>query len=291
MKMIGATPLLQLGETVFAKAEFVNLTGSVKDRAALFILDDAQQRGLLVPGGTVIEPTSGNMGISLAALCAIRGYHAIIVMPDSMSVERQNLMKAYGAQVVLTPGSLGMAGAVEKAKSLAREIPGSFLPGQFENPANALAHYCTTGPEIWEDTEGNLDFFVAGVGTGGTITGTSRFLKEQNPGIQIVAVEPAKSPLLSRGEAGAHGIQGIGANFVPELLDRSLLDAVMTVEDGAAMATARELVRSHGVFAGISAGANLWAASRLAETYPGKTVVTLLPDSGTRYLSSGIFSD
>lgn len=289
MKLIGSTPLLQLGPNLYAKAEFVNLTGSVKDRAALSILDNAESRGLLAPGGTVIEPTSGNMGISLAALCAIRGYKAIIVMPDSMSVERQMLMKAYGAQVVLTPGRLGMAGAVEKAAQLSSEIPGSYIPGQFENPANALAHYRTTGPEIWAQTGGNVDIFVAGVGTGGTITGTGRYLKEQNPAIQIVAVEPASSPLLSQGKAGSHGIQGIGANFVPNVLDTALLDQIVTVTEENAFASARNLAKTQGVLVGISAGANLHAAAALAAKNPDKTVVTLLPDSGMRYLSGGLF--
>ena len=289
MKLIGSTPLLQLGPNLYAKAEFVNLTGSVKDRAALSILDNAESRGLLAPGGTVIEPTSGNMGISLAALCAIRGYKAIIVMPDSMSVERQMLMKAYGAQVVLTPGRLGMAGAVEKAAQLSSEIPDSYIPGQFENPANALAHYRTTGPEIWAQTGGNVDIFVAGVGTGGTITGTGRYLKEQNPAIQIVAVEPASSPLLSQGKAGSHGIQGIGANFVPNVLDTALLDQIVTVTEENAFAAARNLAKTQGVLVGISAGANLHAAAALAAKNPDKTVVTLLPDSGMRYLSGGLF--
>lgn len=289
MKLIGSTPLLQLGENLFAKAEFVNVSGSVKDRAALSILDDAEKRGVLLPGGTVIEPTSGNMGISLAALCAIRGYRVIIVMPDSMSAERQLLMKAYGAQVVLVPGSLGMAGAVEKANQLAKELPGSFLAGQFENPANALAHYRTTGPEIWTQTDGKVDIFVAGVGTGGTITGTGRYLKEQNPHIQIVAVEPADSPLLSQGKVGSHGIQGIGANFVPKLLDRAMLDAVVTVTEAEAFAAARNLAKTRGILAGISAGANLHAAALLAAENPHKTVVTLLPDSGNRYLSGNLF--
>ena len=289
MKLIGSTPLLQLGPNLYAKAEFVNLTGSVKDRAALSILDNAESRGLLAPGGTVIEPTSGNMGISLAALCAIRGYKAIIVMPDSMSVERQMLMKAYGAQVVLTPGRLGMAGAVEKAAQLSSEIPGSYIPGQFKNPANALAHYRTTGPEIWAQTGGNVDIFVAGVGTGGTITGTGRYLKEQNPAIQIVAVEPASSPLLSQGKAGSHGIQGIGANFVPNVLDTALLDQIVTVTEENAFASARNLAKTQGVLVGISAGANLHAAAALAAKNPDKTVVTLLPDSGMRYLSGGLF--
>ena len=288
-QLIGATPLLRLGDNLFAKAEFVNQTGSVKDRAAKYILEDAEEKGLLTPGGTIIEPTSGNMGIALAALAAPKGYRCIIVMPDSMSAERIALMRSYGAEVVLTPGADGMAGSIAKATELAATIPGSFIPGQFENPANALAHYRTTGPEIWAQTDGNVDIFVAGVGTGGTITGTARYLKEKDPAIRIVAVEPAKSPLLSAGQAGSHGIQGIGANFVPKLLDRSLLDEVMTVTDEEAFAAAKELARQFGILCGISAGANYHAAAAIAAANPEKTVVTLLPDSGTRYLSTGIF--
>ena len=288
-QLIGATPLLRLGDNLFAKAEFVNQTGSVKDRAAKYILEDAEEKGLLAPGGTIIEPTSGNMGIGLAALSAPKGYWCIIVMPDSMSAERIALMRSYGAEVVLTPGADGMAGSIAKAAELAATIPGSFIPGQFENPANALAHYRTTGPEIWAQTDGNVDIFVAGVGTGGTITGTARYLKEKDPAIRIVAVEPAKSPLLSAGQAGSHGIQGIGANFVPKLLDRSLLDEVVTVTDEEAFAAAKELARRFGILCGISAGANYHAAAAIAAANPEKTVVTLLPDSGTRYLSTGIF--
>jgi len=289
MKLIGSTPLLRLGTNLYAKAEFTNLTGSVKDRAAQYILDDAQRKGFLRPGCTVIEPTSGNMGISLAALCAIRGYKAIIVMPDSMSAERQMLMKAYGAQVVLTPGVLGMAGSVEKATQLAAQIPDSYIPSQFENPANAEAHYCTTGPEIWEQTGGGVDIFIAGVGTGGTLTGTGRFLKSQNAGVRIVAVEPAASPLLSQGKAFTHGIQGIGANFVPGVLDISLLDEIVTVTDADAIAATNMLARQHGILAGISAGANYHAAAAIAARHPARTVVTILPDSGMRYLSSDLF--
>jgi cysteine synthase A len=288
-QLIGATPLLRLGDNLFAKAEFVNQTGSVKDRAAKYILEDAEEKGLLIPGGTIIEPTSGNMGIALAALAVPKGYRCIIVMPDSMSAERIALMRSYGAEVALTPGADGMAGSIDKAAELAATIPGSFIPGQFENPANALAHYRTTGPEIWAQTDGNADVFVAGVGTGGTITGTARYLKEKDPAIHIVAVEPAKSPLLSAGQAGSHGIQGIGANFVPKLLDRSLLDEVMTVTDEEAFAAAKELARRFGILCGISSGANYHAAAAIAAKNPEKTVVTLLPDSGTRYLSTGIF--
>ena len=288
-QLIGNTPLLRLGDNLFAKAEFVNLTGSVKDRAAKYILEDAEEKGLLSPGGTIIEPTSGNMGIALAALAAPRGYRCIIVMPDSMSAERIMLMRSYGAEVVLTPGQDGMAGSIAKAQELAASISGSFVPGQFENPANALAHYRTTGPEIWAQTEGKADIFVTGVGTGGTITGTGRYLKEQNADVKIIAIEPAASPLLSAGRAGSHGIQGIGANFIPTVLDRTLLDDVITVSDQDAFSAARELARKFGILSGISAGANYHAAAMLAAENPGKTVVTLLPDSGTRYLSTGIF--
>ena len=288
-QLIGSTPLLRLGDNLFAKAEFVNLTGSVKDRAAKYILEDAEEKGLLSPGGTIIEPTSGNMGIALAALAAPRGYRCIIVMPDSMSAERIMLMRSYGAEVVLTPGQDGMAGSIAKAQELAASISGSFVPGQFENPANALAHYRTTGPEIWAQTEGKADIFVTGVGTGGTITGTGWYLKEQNADVKIIAIEPAASPLLSAGRAGSHGIQGIGANFIPTVLDRTLLDDVITVSDQDAFSAARELARKFGILSGISAGANYHAAAILAAENPGKTVVTLLPDSGTRYLSTGIF--
>ena len=287
--LIGRTPLLRLGDNLFAKAEFVNLTGSVKDRAAKYILDDAENRGLLTPGGTVIEPTSGNMGIALAALAVPRGYRCIIVMPDSMSAERIALMTAYGAEVALTPGCDGMVGSITKARELAAAIPGSYIPGQFENPANALAHYHTTGPEIWTQTEGKVDIFLTGVGTGGSITGTGRYLKEQNPVVKILALEPAESPLLSQGWAGSHGIQGIGANFVPQVLDPTLLDGIVTVSQRDACGAARELARKFGILAGISAGANYHAAAILAAENPGKTVVTLLPDAGSRYLSTGIF--
>lgn len=282
---IGNTPLIHLGGTLYAKAELKNPTGSVKDRAALYILDDAQKRGLLAPGGTVIEPTSGNMGIALAALCKVRGYRCIIVMPDSMSRERRKMIADCGAEVVLTPGETGMAGAVEKALALATELPGSFLPGQFENPAGALAHYRTTGPEIWAQSDGKVEVFVAGVGTGGTITGTARFLKEKNSSIRIVAVEPAGSPLLSAGRAGKHSIQGIGANFVPGVLDASVLDDVMTVTDEAAF-TAAKALSVRGIPAGISAGANTCAAALLAEQ--GCYTVTILPDSANRYASLGL---
>ena len=274
------TSLISLSSNLYAKAEYSQPTGSIKDRAASAILQDAAARGLLPPGGTVVEATSGNMGIALAALCRQQGYHCIIVMPDSMSVQRQQMMASYGAQVVLTPGTDGMGGAVAKAQQLAVQIPGSFLPRQFENPASILAHYHTTGPEIWVQTAGRIDVFVAGVGTGGTITGTARFLKEQNPKLRIVAVEPANSPLLSAGWAGSHGIQGIGDNFIPTILDTSLIDEVVTVADDDAIATARKLNRK-GFPVGISAGANVWAATRFAEK--GQCTVTILPDHTDRY--------
>ena len=288
-QLIGSTPLLRLGENLYAKAEFLNLTGSVKDRAAKYILEDAEARGVLRSSGTIIEPTSGNTGIALAALAAPRGYRCIIVMPDSMSAERIALMRAYGAEVVLTPGCDGMAGSITKAQELAAAIAGSFIPNQFENPANALAHYRTTGPELWTQCRENVDIFVAGVGTGGTLTGTGRYLKEQNPAVQVVAMEPAKSPLLSQGYAGSHGLQGIGANFIPAVLDRTIVDAVVTVSDEDAFAAMRQLAQTYGILVGISAGANYFAAAALAAKYPDKTVVTLLPDTGTRYLSTGIF--
>ena len=282
-----STALIPLAETLFAKAEYENPTGSVKDRAARYLLEDARQKGLVTPGSTVIEATSGNMGISLAALCRVLGYRCIIVMPDSMSKERQQRIAAEGAEVVLTPGALGMTGAEEKAHALAQAIPGSFLPRQFENPANALAHYHTTGPEIWAQSAGKVDLFLTGVGTGGTLTGTARFLKEKNPDIRIVAVEPAGSPLLSTGKAGSHGIQGIGANFIPKVLDRTLLDSVCTVTDADAFATAKALGEA-GFPVGISAGANVWAAQRLAEAHPDLCIVTILPDSADRYTSLGL---
>ena len=297
-ELIGRTPLLQLKSagteaTVLAKLECFNPGGSAKDRAAVAMLNDAEARGILKPGAVIIEPTSGNTGIGLALVASLRGYRAIIVMPDSMSLERRRLMAAYGAQVVLTPGSQGMTGAIKKAEELAAEIPNSFIPGQFVNPANADAHFNTTGPEIWEDTEGQVDIFVAGVGTGGTVTGVGRYLKSQNPNVKIVAVEPADSPLLSRGVAGSHGIQGIGANFVPEVLDRSLIDEVLPVQTGDAYAAARDFGRTEGVLVGISSGAALWAAGELARMpeNKGKTIVALLPDSGERYLSTALFGE
>ena len=297
-ELIGKTPLLQLKTTdaeakILAKLECFNPGGSAKDRAAVAMLNDAEARGILKPGAVIIEPTSGNTGIGLALVASLRGYRAIIVMPDSMSLERRRLMAAYGAQVVLTPGSQGMTGAIAKAEELAAEIPDSFIPGQFVNPANADAHFNTTGPEIWEDTEGQVDIFVAGVGTGGTVTGVGRYLKSQNPNVKIVAVEPADSPLLSRGVAGSHGIQGIGANFVPEVLDRSLIDEVLPVKTEDAYAAARNFGRTEGVLVGISSGAALWAAGELARMpeNKGKTIVALLPDSGERYLSTALFGE
>lgn len=285
---IGGTPLLALRPNLSVKIEYTNMTGSVKDRAALAMIFDARQRGVLQPGGTIIEPTSGNMGISLAAISARLGYRCVIVMPETMSVERRQLIRAYGAQVVLTPGEQGMAGAVAKAEELAWQTTNSFIPDQFSNPANPMAHYRTTGPEIWAQTDGKVDIFVAGVGTGGTITGTARYLKEQNPNIRIVAVEPASSPLLSQGRAGGHRIQGIGANFIPRVLDRSLLDDILPVTDEGAFRAARSLA-AQGLLCGISSGAAFHAADQLAQANPDKTVVTLLPDSGSRYLSAGLF--
>lgn len=299
-QLIGHTPLVQLNRlsahaglcaTVCAKLEGMNPGGSAKDRVALAMILQAEREGLLAPGGTIIEPTSGNTGIGLAAVAASRGYRAIIVMPDSMSIERQLLMKAYGAEVVLTSGKEGMTGAIAKAELLSKEIPGSFIPGQFDNPANSQAHFETTGPEIWDDTQGAIDIFVAGVGTGGTITGVGQYLKNQDPDIRVVAVEPAASPLLSQGIAGPHGLQGIGANFVPKVLDRSVIDQIMTVTEEAAYAAGRLLVRTEGLLVGISSGAALHAAMELAKRpeNTGKTIVTLLPDTGERYLSTPMF--
>lgn len=300
-QLIGRTPLLRLvrleqqlglNAVLLAKLESFNPAGSVKDRVAKAMLDDAEAKGLIGPGGTIIEPTSGNTGIGLASVAAARGYRVIIVMPDTMSVERRQLMMAYGAELVLTPGAKGMTGAIEKAKELASQTPGSFIPGQFENPANPDAHYRTTGPEIWEDTDGKIDLFVAGVGTGGTITGVSRYLKEQNPAIHVAAVEPADSPVLSGGKAGPHKLQGIGAGFVPDALDQNAYDEVLTVTTEQAFEASRALGRAEGVLAGISSGAALAGAIRLAKLpeNAGKTIVTLLPDTGDRYLSTGLFT-
>lgn len=300
-QLIGRTPLLRLvrleqqlglNAVLLAKLESFNPAGSVKDRVAKAMLDDAETKGLIGPGGTIIEPTSGNTGIGLASVAAARGYRVVIVMPDTMSVERRQLMMAYGAELVLTPGARGMTGAIEKAKELAHETPGSFIPGQFENPANPDAHYRTTGPEIWQDTDGKIDLFVAGVGTGGTITGVSRYLKEQNPAIHVAAVEPADSPVLSGGKAGPHKLQGIGAGFVPDALDQNAYDEVLTVTTEQAFEASRALGRAEGVLAGISSGAALAGAIRLAKLpeNAGKTIVTLLPDTGDRYLSTGLFT-
>ena len=301
-ELIGRTPLLKLnryaaekeyGGAILAKLEYLNPAGSAKDRAALFMVNDAEKRGILKPGGTVIEPTSGNTGIGLAMVAVRRGYRVIIVMPDSMSKERRTLMTAYGAELVLTPGCEGMKGAIEKAEALKEAIPGSFILGQFENPANAEAHYRTTGPEIWEDTEGRVDLFVAGVGTGGTVTGVGRYLKEQNPEVKIIAVEPASSPLLSKGYAGPHGLQGIGANFVPELLDREIYDEVITVTEEEAFAAARALAKTEGILCGISSGAALFAGETLAKRKEntGKNIVVFLPDTGDRYLSTSLYEE
>lgn len=300
-QLIGRTPLLRLvrleqqlglNAVLLAKLESFNPAGSVKDRVAKAMLDDAEAKGLIGPGGTIIEPTSGNTGIGLASVAAARGYRVIIVMPDTMSVERRQLMMAYGAELVLTPGARGMTGAIEKAKELASQTPGSFIPGQFENPANPDAHYRTTGPEIWQDTDGKIDLFVAGAGTGGTITGVSRYLKEQNPAIHVAAVEPADSPVLSGGKAGPHKLQGIGAGFVPDALDQNAYDEVLTVTTEQAFEASRALGRAEGVLAGISSGAALAGAIRLAKLpeNAGKTIVTLLPDTGDRYLSTGLFT-
>ena len=300
--LIGRTPLLQaahiekeegLEARLLLKLEGFNPGGSVKDRVGLAMINDAEKKGMLRPGSVIIEPTSGNTGIGLAVVAASRGYRAIIVMPDSMSMERRMLMTAYGAELVLTPGSEGMKGAIAKAQELSREIPGSFIPGQFDNPANPQAHYDTTGPEIFEDTDGEVDIFVAGVGTGGTVTGVGRYLKERKPDVKIVAVEPAASPLLTKGVAGAHGIQGIGANFVPDVLDRSVLDEIIPVSDEDAMAAGRSAGRREGVLIGISGGACLHAAIQLAKRpeNKGKTIVALMPDCGDRYLSTKLYQE
>lgn len=301
-QMIGRTPLLELCRIqqqlglearVLAKLEYLNPAGSVKDRAALSMIRDAEQKGLLKEGSVIVEPTSGNTGIGLAAVAAARGYRVVIVMPETMSLERRQLMRAYGAELVLTEGSKGMSGAVEKAQQLVQQIPGAFLAGQFTNPANPQAHFETTGPEIWQDTEGHVDVFVAGVGTGGTITGVGRYLKSQDPAVRIVGVEPAASPLLSKGTAGPHKIQGIGANFVPHVLDTAIYDELLAVTDQDAFAAGRLMARTEGVLVGISSGAALWAAVELAKRPEnrGKTIVTLLPDTGDRYLSTGMFDD
>ena len=301
-QLIGRTPLLELthiekkfglNARILAKLEYFNPGGSVKDRVALAMIDDAEAKGALKPGSVIIEPTSGNTGIGLASVAAARGYRIIIVMPETMSVERRQLMKAYGAELVLTEGAKGMKGAIAKAEELAKEIPGSFVPGQFVNPANPKAHFETTGPEIWADTDGQVDYFVAGVGTGGTVTGVGQYLKSKNPNVKVVAVEPASSPVLSKGVAGAHKIQGIGAGFVPEVLDTAVYDEIIAVADEDAFRLGRELGRSEGVLVGISSGAALWAAIELAKRpeNAGKTIVALLPDTGDRYLSTPLFAD
>ena len=302
MELVGRTPLLELANydrrhgldaVILAKLEAFNPAGSVKDRIALAMIDAAEASGRLTPDSVIIEPTSGNTGIGLAAVATSRGYRIILTMPETMSVERRNLLKAYGAELVLTDGTKGMQGAIAKAEELAAELPNSFIPGQFVNQANPEAHFRTTGPEIWDDTDGRVDIFVAGVGTGGTVTGVGRYLKSRNPGVKVVAVEPSASPVLTEGTAGPHKIQGIGAGFVPETLDTSIYDEVITVTNEDAFATGKELARTEGVLAGISSGAALWAATQLAKRLEnaGKTIVVLLPDTGDRYLSTPLFAD
>ena len=301
-QLIGRTPLLELVHIekelglearVLAKLEYFNPAGSVKDRIAKAMIEDAEARGILKPGATLIEPTSGNTGIGLAAVAAAKGYRLVITMPETMSVERRQIMKAYGAELVLTEGAKGMKGAIARAEELSKELPGSFIPGQFVNPANPAVHRATTGPEIWEDTDGAVDLFVAGVGTGGTITGVGEYLKEQKPGVRVVAVEPADSPVLSQGKAGSHKIQGIGAGFVPDVLNPKVYDEVITVQNADAFAVGKLIGRSEGVLVGISSGAAAWAAIELAKRPENKekTIVVLLPDTGDRYLSTPLFAD
>lgn len=301
-QLVVHTPLLELKRVeeahgvsarILGKLEYFNPAGSIKDRIAKAMIDDAEAAGILKPGATIIEPTSGNTGIGLASIAAARGYQLILTMPETMSVERRNLIKAYGAKIVLTDGAKGMTGAIEKANELAAEIEGSFIPGQFINPANPAIHKATTGPEIWQDTDGTVDILVAGVGTGGTLTGIGQYLKEQNPEVKLVAVEPSDSPVLSEGRAGSHKIQGIGAGFVPEVLDTTLYDEVITVESDDAFAIGREIGREEGVLVGISSGAAVWAALELAKRpeNEGKTIVAILPDTGERYLSTPMFAD
>ncbi len=301
-QLVGGTPLVKvknyskeqgLEATVLVKLEYLNPAGSVKDRIAKAMIEDAEKKGLLKEGSVIIEPTSGNTGIGLAAIAASKGYRAILTMPETMSVERRNLLKAYGAEIVLTEGSKGMKGAIAKADELAKEIPGSFIPGQFVNPANPAAHRSTTGPEIWADTDGKVDFFVAGVGTGGTLTGVGEYLKSKNPKVKVVAVEPETSPVLSKGTAGPHKIQGIGAGFVPDTLNTKIYDEIIPVANEDAFATGKEIARKDGILVGISSGAALYAATQLAKRpeNKGKTIVVLLPDTGDRYLSTALFQD
>ena len=302
LELIGHTPLIEakglekkenLKARLLIKTEYFNPSGSVKDRAALYMINDAEERGLLKEGSTIIEPTSGNTGIGLAAIAAVKGYRIILTMPETMSVERRNILKAYGAEVVLTEGAKGMAGAIAKAEELAKEIPGSFIPGQFDNPANPRAHIESTGPEIWEDTDGEVDIFVAGAGTGGTVTGVGEYLKSRKKEVKIVAVEPAASPVLSGGKPGAHGLQGIGAGFVPKILNTEIYDEVITVENEEAYAASRNLTKTEGILTGISSGAALHAGMLLAKRpeNAGKTIVVLLPDSGDRYYSTPLFQE
>ena len=301
-QLVGNTPLLKVGNyskangleaEVLVKLEYLNPAGSVKDRIAKAMIEDAEAKGLLKAGSVIIEPTSGNTGIGLAAVATAKGYRAILTMPETMSVERRNLLKAYGAEIVLTEGAKGMKGAIAKAEELAKEIPGAFIPGQFTNPANPAAHFATTGPEIWNDTDGKVDFFVAGVGTGGTLSGVGKFLKSKNPNVKIVAVEPESSPVLSKGVAGPHKIQGIGAGFVPETLDTKIYDEIIPVSNEDAFATGKAVARTDGVLVGISSGAALFAATQIAKRpeNKGKTIVVLLPDTGDRYLSTPLFQD
>lgn len=302
LELIGKTPLVELiniermfetGARIAAKLEYLNPAGSVKDRTAKAMIEDAEQKGILKEGSVIIEPTSGNTGIGLAAIAAVKGYRLILTMPETMSAERRNILKAYGAELVLTDGAGGMKSAIAKAEELAREIPGSFIPGQFVNPANAAVHRETTGPEIWEDTDGQVDIFIAGVGTGGTLTGAGEYLKSKNPKLQVAAVEPADSPVLSEGRSGAHKIQGIGAGFVPEVLDTGVYDEVIAVGNDDAFAAGKLVGKSEGILVGISSGAAVWAAIELAKRpeNKGKTIVTLLPDTGDRYLSTPLFAD
>ncbi|MDD3174628.1 MAG: cysteine synthase A [Herbinix sp.] len=301
-ELVGKTPLLELSNyekknnleaTVIAKLEYYNPAGSVKDRIAKAMLDDAEAKGVINQNSVIIEPTSGNTGIGLASIAAARGYRLILTMPETMSIERRNLLKAYGAELVLTEGAKGMKGAIARANELAKEIPGSFIPGQFDNPANPAVHKATTGPEIWEDTDGKVDIFVAGIGTGGTITGTGEFLKSKNPNVKVIAVEPFDSPLLSEGKAGPHKIQGIGAGFVPQVLNTAVYDEIIKVKNEDAFSIGRELSKSEGLLVGISSGAALWAATELAKRpeNKGKTIVAILPDTGERYLSTPLFAE